>query len=308
MEFGAVPVHALEHIDFSLRPDPPGNIKVLGGVNNPLPKMYIGCARWGTPQWIGKIYPQDAKEKDFLQYYVHHFNCIELNATHYRVNDATAVRKWKAKAAGRNFLFCPKMFKGVTHQGSLMGKEAITAAFLEGLRAFEENLGPIFIQLSDAFGPERKTELFTYLRSLPDDLSFFLELRHPQWFVNEQLRRELFNTLYTLKIGTVITDTAGRRDCAHMHLTIPKVFIRYVGNNMHPIDYTRIDAWVERLQYWFNNGLQEAYFIMHMEEELCAPELTVYMADRLEQVCGITVPKPFFVMANGAAGGQMNFF
>ena len=55
----------------------------------------------------------------------------------------------------------------------------------------------------------------------------------------------------------MITDTAGRRDCAHMHLTIPKAFIRYVGNSLHPTDYTRIDVWVERMKYWLDHGMEE---------------------------------------------------
>lgn len=295
MEFGWVPDNELPTVDFSLPAEPAGNLKVLGGKRQERPKIYIGCARWGTPQWTGKIYPPNTKEKEFLSYYVQHFNCIELNATHYKVNEPAAILKWKAKADGRDFMFCPKMFKGVTHQGSLQSKQAITAEFLEGIRAFGENLGPVFIQLSDAFGPERKEELFSYLQTLPADINFFLELRHPEWFLNEKLRRELFNSLYRLKTGAVITDTAGRRECAHMHLTIPKAFVRYVGNNMHPTDFVRIDAWVERIKQWIDNGLQQLFFIMHMEDELCAPEMTVYMADKIKAVCGIEVKKPEFI-------------
>lgn len=309
MEFGWVPDNELHTVDFSLPPEPAGNMKVLGGIKHPYPRIYIGCARWGTPQWIGKIYPPNTKEKDFLSHYVQHFNCIELNATHYKVNDQAAITKWKVKAGDRDFLFCPKMFKGVTHQGSLLNKQAVTTEFLQGIRAFEDNLGPIFIQLSDAFGPERRDELFTYLHSLPNDMNFFLELRHPEWFINEKLRRELFNNLYQLKIGAIITDTAGRRDCAHMHLTIPRAFIRYVGNNMHPTDFTRIDAWVERIKLWLDNGLQQLFFIMHMEEELCAPEMSIYMADKIKVVCGIEVQKPAFISpGESPKDGQISFF
>ena len=94
--------------------------------------------------------------------------------------------------------------------------------------------GPIFVQVSDAFSPKRKDELFDFLKSLPTDLQFFLEVRHPDWFKKDDIREEMFATLKELNMGAVITDTAGRRDCAHMHLTIPKVFIRYVGNSLHP--------------------------------------------------------------------------
>jgi uncharacterized protein YecE (DUF72 family) len=309
MEFGWVPDNELHTVDFSLPPEPAGNMKVLGGMKYENPRLYIGCARWGTPQWVGKIYPPNTKDKEFLAYYVQHFNCIELNATHYKVNEPEAILKWKVKAEGRDFLFCPKMFKGVTHQGSLQNKQATITEFLNGIRAFGENLGPVFIQLSDTFGPERKQELFSFLQTLPADINFFLELRHPEWFLNEKLRRELFNTLYQLKIGAVITDTAGRRECAHMHLTIPKVFVRYVGNNMHPTDYPRIDAWIERIKMWLDNGLQQLFFIMHMEDEICAPEMTVYMADKLKELYGIDVQKPSLTGPDKKPeGGQIKFF
>ena len=189
MEFGRVPVAELESIHFSLPAEPEENLQVLGGRSVDAPKLYLGCAKWGRKEWIGKIYPPKTKEKDFLEHYVKHYNCIELNATHYKVYDEAAIGKWAAKAAGRDFLFCPKMYQGVTHYGNLQGKEFITTEFLKGLMAFGEHLGPIFVQVSDAFSPGRKNELFDFLQSLTTDLQFFLEVRHPSWFGDAAIRK-----------------------------------------------------------------------------------------------------------------------
>lgn len=205
-------------------------------------KVYLGFAKWGRTEWVGKIYPPKTKEKDFLQHYVQHYNSIELNATHYKVYGEAGIRKWAEKVKGMDFKFCPKMYQGVTHPGSLKGKDFITNEFFLGIVGFEEHPGPIFVQVSDTFSPKRKQELFDYMASLPKDLHFFLEVRHPDWFGKEDIRNELFTTLKQLNIGAVITDTAGRRDCAHMHVTVPKVFIRYVGNSLHKSDYIRCDA------------------------------------------------------------------
>lgn len=295
MEFGRVPVAELESIHFSLPAEPEENLQVLGGRSVDAPKLYLGCAKWGRKEWIGKIYPPKTKEKDFLEHYVKHYNCIELNATHYKVYDEAAIGKWAAKAAGRDFLFCPKMYQGVTHYGNLQGKEFITTEFLKGLMAFGEHLGPIFVQVSDAFSPGRKNELFDFLQSLPTDLQFFLEVRHPSWFGDAAIRKELFGFLTERKLGAVITDTSGRRDCARMQLTIPKAFIRYVGNSLHPTDYTRIDEWIARIQYWIDQGLEELYFFMHMHDEAFSPELTVYLVDRLNAACGLNLLKPGFL-------------
>ena len=109
------------------------------------------------------------------------------------------------------------------------------------------------------------------------------------------LYKELFDTLRSLNIGAVITDTAGRRDCAHMELTVPKTFIRYVGNSLHQTDYTRTDEWIKRIKYWLDNGLQELYFFMHMHDEAFSPELTVYLVDKLNAACGLHLQKPKFI-------------
>ncbi len=305
MDFGRVPENELDSVDFSLPPEPLGNKMILTGKPANGPKVYLGCAKWGREEWVGKIYPPKTKEKDFLKHYVQHYNSIELNATHYKVYGEGGIKKWTEKAAGKDFKFCPKMYQGVTHRGSLNGKQFITNEFFRGIVAFEEWLGPIFVQVSDTFSTKRKDELFGYLRTLPNDLQFFLEVRHPDWFKKDDIREEMLSTLKELNMGAVITDTAGRRDCAHMHLSIPKAFIRYVGNSLHPSDYTRIDEWIRRIKYWLDNGLEELYFFMHMHDEATSPELTVYLVDKLNKKCGLNLIKPKFV---GDDGKQGNLF
>jgi uncharacterized protein YecE (DUF72 family) len=294
MEFGRVTEQELDSIDFSLPPEPVFNKNILKGKPAKTPKIYLGCAKWGRTEWVGKIYPPKTKEKDFLQHYVQHYNSIELNATHYKVYGEGGIKKWTEKAAGKDFMFCPKMYQGVTHRGSLKGKQFITNEFFRGIVAFEKNLGPIFVQVSDAFTPKRKDELFDFLKSLPTDLQFFLEVRHPDWFGAADIRNEMFSVLKELNIGAVITDTAGRRDCAHMHLTIPKAFIRYVGNSLHASDYTRCDAWIGRMKFWLDKGLEELYFFMHMHDEATSPELTVYLVDKMNAELGLDLIKPKF--------------
>lgn len=298
MEFGRVTESVLNAIDFTLPAEPSFNKMVLKGSPVQDPKVYVGCAKWGRTEWVGKIYPPKTKEKDFLDHYVKHYNSIELNATHYKVYGPSGIAKWAARAGDKHFKFCPKMYQGITHRGSLKGKDFITTEFLRGIRAFEQHLGPVFIQVSDSFSPGRKEELFVFLRSLPTGLQFFLEVRHPDWFGKTAVREELFTVLKEMNMGAVITDTSGRRDCAHMYLTIPKAFIRYVGNSLHPTDYTRVDRWVDRMKQWLDKGMEELYFFMHMHDEAFSPELTVYLADKLNAACGLQLGKPTFIVKN----------
>jgi len=297
MDFGRVAEDELLSIDFSLRKDPEGNKKVLSKANvTGQPKILVGCAKWGRKEWVGKIYPPKTKDAQFLDEYVKHYNSIELNATHYRVS-VPDIRKWNSKVEGQTFLFCPKVPQSISHFSSAFQNPTTQdqlSDFLAAVSEFKEHLGPIFLQVSDKFGPKKKKELFDFLATLPKDIQWFFEVRHPQWF-SENEERELFNTLHQLNIGSVITDTAGRRDCCHMHLTTPSTFIRFVGNSLHETDYTRIDAWVKRIKKWIDAGLQELYFFMHMHDETFSPELSLYLAEQLNKKCKLEVKKPAFV-------------
>jgi uncharacterized protein YecE (DUF72 family) len=84
-----------------------------------------------------------------------------------------------------------------------------------------------------------------------------------------------------------------------MHLTIPKAFIRFVGNSLHPTDYPRCDAWVKRIRHWLDLGLKELYFFMHMHQEATSPELTVYLIDKLNKECKLNLEKPKFITQQG---------
>lgn len=113
MEFGRITPEELNITDLTLPGEPPFNRKILKGKPVKTPLVYMGCAKWGRPEWVGKIYPLKTKEKDFLEHYVQHYNSIELNATHYKLYGADMIKKWSDKAANMDFKFCPKMYKGV---------------------------------------------------------------------------------------------------------------------------------------------------------------------------------------------------
>jgi hypothetical protein len=63
MEFGRVPQKDLASIDFALPADPAFNDAIIKGKPAKNPKLYIGCAKWGRTEWVGKIYPQKRRKK-----------------------------------------------------------------------------------------------------------------------------------------------------------------------------------------------------------------------------------------------------
>ena len=189
--------------------------------------------------------------------------------------------------------------QGITHQGSLLDKQSLLKEFFKSIEHFGKHLGPIFIQLSDHFAPARKNELLDFLSTLPKKFKFFLELRHEDWFNKDTFFQDFIKSVAGLGIGMVITDVAGRRDCSHMYLTQPSVFVRYVGNGLHSSDFKRIDAWVERTKYWLDNGLKEFYFLVHTHDEITAPEISIDFIEKLNAVTGLQLAKPKLIEGLG---------
>ena len=254
--------------------------------------VYVGCAKWGRPDWIGQFYPRGTKASQFLSHYARNFNCVELNATFHRMPEAARSRGWADQTA-QDFRFCPKVYQSITHWLRLKGAEEATEQFLSGLDGFGSRLGTIFLQLPPNFPPKELSTLRTYLDAFPTkryDLT--VEFRHPGWFGDRVVYDETFTMLRERGVGAVITDTAGRRDVLHQRLTTPEAFIRFVGNNLHPSDYTRLDEWANRINAWISQGLQRLYFFMHHPDELHSPKLVTHFVRLLNERCGLSLTLP----------------
>jgi uncharacterized protein YecE (DUF72 family) len=274
MDFGKV--DDIDSVDFTLPPDHEGTVKLLKKLKKASPQLYVGCAKWGRKDWIGKIYPKGAKESNFLDFYVQQFNSIELNATHYKMPEEVGIRKWAEKAGGRHFKFCPKFPQIISHIRRLKNAEELTTSFIKAVNNFGEHLGPCFLQLPPNYGPKNFQDLRNYIAGLPEDLEVCVELRHAEWFSDKGIFDETFGMLEEHGIGAVITDAAGRRDCVHQRLTNDTAFIRFVGNSLHRTDYSRVDDWAERIKDWTGKGVSKIYFFMHQHDELYTPEAVIY--------------------------------
>ena len=296
MLFGELKPADLKKVKFELPADPPGNKAVLAKGKGKL-KVYLGCAKWGRKEWIGKIYPKGAKEKDFLKYYAQHYGSIELNATHYKLYKGHQLEEWSARVENPGFKFCPKAHRGMSFLKHSPAKPGVTKDFLDNIRHFDNQLGPIFITHDEKvkWDAQSEKEFFEYLKTLPGDLVFFVEERWMGFYEDKKLQSRYYSKLKELGIGAIITDTAGRRDVLHMNLTIPKTFVRFVGNSLHPSDYPRIDHWAARFKKWIDAGIEEIYFFMHMHDEGKSPELTQYVVQQFNKKCKLDIPSVKFV-------------
>ncbi|MEJ7559073.1 MAG: DUF72 domain-containing protein [Pedobacter sp.] len=305
MNFGKVTDEELAGVDFTLPPDGKQTLETLSGLTKSVsPEFYVGCAKWGRKEWVNMIYPPKAKAANFLDEYVKHFNSIELNAVFYSIPKPELIKKWKDKAeenAVNGFLFFPKISRGISHMKRLKDANAATDRYLASIHEFGQYLGPCFLQLADKFSPTSFDILEEYLSNLPTDFQLFVEVRHASWFSDVDARTQLFEMLHRLKRGAVITDASGRRDCVHMEMTVPEVFIRFVGNGSahQASDCARVDEWVLRLKNWLNKGLEKVYFFLHQHDERDTPILANYTIQQFNKHLGASLPEVNFIGKGG---------
>ncbi|MBK9338724.1 MAG: DUF72 domain-containing protein [Lewinellaceae bacterium] len=292
MDFGKLPV--VDHVNFLLPPDPPQNAALLSALPPRIaaPKVYLGATGYNMKPWVGRWYPAGTREKDFLHHYGRQFNTIEHNTTHYRIPDLATVARWREEVPA-DFRYCPKIPQTISHARDLGLHGREIHLFCTAIRELGQTLGCCFMQLPPHFEPKNLSILDRFLDVFPEDIPLAVEVRHPDFFRDGTGSADYFQLLHTRRVSTVITDVAGRRDVCHLRLTTGCVLIRFVGNGLHPTDYTRVEDWAERLAQWFGQGLQEAYFFCHEPDNLLAPELAAYAAQIFsEKVPGVRGPVP----------------
>lgn len=293
MKFGKLTSEYLHHLDLSLPPDHPNTNGVLKRGSHKL-QVYVGCAKWGRPEWVNLIYPSGTKSTNFLDEYVKNFNAIEMNTTFYKIKKSD-VESWVDKAP-KGFKFSPKFNRSITHIKRINeDSQRYTDYFLDCCHAFGDNLGASFLQLPENFAGKYLERLTEYISKLPEDFPLFVELRHESWFNDQSIFDETFAMLAEYGKGAVITDVAGRRDVLHQRLTVPGAFIRFNGYGLIESDYKRMDDWVERIKDWSEKGLEEVYFYVHQENEAHTPITADYFIKKVNAFCGVDVKRPNFM-------------
>ena len=293
MDFGKTDPQALEKIDFTLPKGHPFNQRILPGKKAESLKIYVGCPIWANKEWVGKIYPQGSREKDFLRLYTRQFNTIELNTTHYRIPDAQTTERWK-KAAAPGFTFCPKIPQLISHDRQLQSVEALTEEFCLAIAGLGNHLGISFLQLPPYFSPENQDSLEKFLSHYPPAIPLAVEFRHPDWFRKSTWEQTL-ELLNHYTASTVITDVAGRRDVLHQGLSTTTAVIRYVGNMPQAQDYSRIDDWVNQLMVWIDQGVENIFFFVHEYDNVISPEVARYLIRQLNGRADVDLAEPSFM-------------
>ncbi len=304
MKFGKL--QDISQVDFSLPSTPEATRYVLQQQDSDAPKQFfIGCTGWSMKEWVGKVYPKNTKAKDFLKAYGNQFNTIELNTTHYRIPNPSTIEKWYQETP-EDFQFCPKIPQVISHSRDLGFSGGQLPAFCEAISGLNEKLGCCFIQLPPYFNTDRIKIIENFLTRWPKTMLIAFEIRHKSWFQDSKALLDLHTLLVENNAAFVITDVAGRRDVLHQMVSNGLTMVRFVGNGLHPTDYSRIDNWIDQLKEWLEAGLQKVYFFPHEPDNILAPDLSQYVLEQVQAKLQVEVRGP--KIGDHREGEQISLF
>jgi uncharacterized protein YecE (DUF72 family) len=148
--------------------------------------LYVGTSGYSYKEWKGSFYPEKIPAKEMLRYYSERLSTVEINATFYRMPQASMLENWKEQVPD-SFRFALKASQRITHFKRLKETDEETKYFLEtAVAVLAEQLGVVLFQLP----PNMKKDLprlETFLTLLPPTTPAAFEFRHPTWFDDDVL-------------------------------------------------------------------------------------------------------------------------
>ncbi len=263
--------------------------------------IHLGCPVWSCGEWAGQVYPAKTPRREWLRWYSRSFNTVEGNSTFYAIPTPETTRRW-AEQASPGFRFCLKFPSEISHELELVDADAATTSFLHAIEPLAEadRLGPTFLQLGPAFGPDRLRVLSRFLHTLPRQFSWAVELRHHGWFdsgdnehrVNDLLKRHhvdkvLFDSRPLFQAppdDDIETESQGRKPQTPVRQTVTgkHPLLRIVGRNRVELTDRFFDQWAPIVAGWIRDGL-EPYVFTHAPNDALAPKLARRFVARLKQ-------------------------
>jgi uncharacterized protein YecE (DUF72 family) len=204
----------------------------------------IGTSGWHYKHWKGPFYPEDLDEAKMLEYYVERFNTVEINNTFYQLPEKKTLKQWR-DLVPKDFLFCVKASRYITHMKKLKDPKESLKRFLGRVEVLRPKLGPILFQLPPRwnFNPDR---LESFLDALPDDFRYTMEFRDETWF-----DEKAYKLLRNHKVAFCIYHLAGT--LSPKEVTADFVYVRLHGpKGKYEGQYSKKDlsGWAGTFSSW----------------------------------------------------------
>lgn len=275
-----------------------------------MPVLRVGCPMWAHKAWIGRFYANGTKPGAELAWYATWCNAVEGNTTFYAEPSAATVARW-AEQAPADFRFAFKLPRTVTHDKRLRDVATEVRSFLNTVAPLGERVGPLQVQLPASFGPDSLDALLAFLRRLPTDHRWVVELRHPAFFTATRERAALDELCLARAIGRVVLDTRPlyaveatsvaavdeQRKKPRLPVVLdavgPHPVVRVIGEAGADGTLAGLRAWTDQVVTWLAEG-REPHVFVHQPENLDSPALArTFHADVAARVPGLApLPEP----------------
>lgn len=227
--------------------------RVIGlKVNMNQPTINIGTSGWSYKHWKSIFYPEKLKTTDWLEYYSRFFNVSELNTSFYHLPKLATTQGWKDKVM-KDFKFCPKMSRYLTHMKKLNDPEESLMSFFEVFTPLKQKLGPVLIQLPPSlrFNKVKTEYLYKLCKKSYGYYRFAMEVRHSSW-----LEEESIALMKQYNIAFVISQSGAGFPYAEF-VTARHVYVRFHGPQaLYASDYSEEDLlkYSKLFLQWENAG------------------------------------------------------
>ncbi|MPZ76046.1 MAG: DUF72 domain-containing protein [Deltaproteobacteria bacterium] len=148
--------------------------------------VYVGTSSWSCQDWLGSFYPANLKPRQFIECYARHFRAVEIDSTYYSIPAPSVVTAWKERTPP-GFIFSAQVPGAITHHKILQDCQQEFTMFLKRLEPLEDRLGPLLLQFpyfnKNSFASRHQFDklLRPFLKTLPGDFKFALEIRNKTW-------------------------------------------------------------------------------------------------------------------------------
>jgi uncharacterized protein YecE (DUF72 family) len=148
--------------------------------------LLVGTSSWSNSDWLGRFYPPNLKPGQFIEAYAHRFRAVEIDSTYYSIPAPHVIAGWRDKTPP-GFVFAAKIPGVITHEKVLRDCQTELTNFLTNIAILGDRLGPLLLQFpyfnQNVFVSRDPFEklLRPFLRSLPKEFKFALEIRNKNW-------------------------------------------------------------------------------------------------------------------------------
>lgn len=259
----------------------------------------IGCPVWGCRTWGDQVYPTGTASSEYLAWYSSMFPTVEGNSTFYAVPPVDTFEKWRSQSAA-TFRFSFKFPRRISHDLKLSHCDAELRQWLDRLAILQDGgrLGPTFLQLPPSFSFRYLSQLETFLRKLPADWPWAVEVRHLDWFDEKDQESRFDALLETLGMDRVLFDSSplNSMDAADEFETVsqkrkPKSpfrttatgrrpMLRLIGRNNPAEVADHWEKWSIQIANWIRDGY-EPWVFTHAPDDTYAPGLARLLHDMI---------------------------